>query len=108
MGDSVRGVVTVWWAVLGWRLVIEKTTATATACSPSVSHQHGPAPYEHSYGYNAINNLTAGPAGTYSSPTPGLGVERPHAPTSIGGVGDGWNAAGQLTSRMTTAMGLSP
>ncbi|MFD1082265.1 RHS repeat domain-containing protein [Micromonospora andamanensis] len=89
------------------------TAAQDCTVAPSTSTVGGPAPYWHSYSYDAIGNRkklvrhgvggAADSTSTYAYPTPGDGVARPHAVTSVvtGSTTAtyGYDETGNMTSR---------
>ncbi len=54
--------------------------------------------YNESYTYNLIDNLTGKAGVSYSYPASGANSTRPHAPSSIGGVAQTYEASGNVTS----------
>jgi RHS repeat-associated protein len=69
---------------------LNRLTSASSATAPS---------YSHTYGYNAIGNLTSAAGQTYTYPS--AGAPRPHAPTSDGISSYGYNANGDMITKVT-------
>ncbi len=71
------------WANTNPLLPPTSMTLPSTNCNQATST--GFAPYYQTFGFDTINRMTTGPAGTYTYPL--VNAARPHAPTSINGPG---------------------